>query len=364
MTCSRQTLSSISYRSGRVRDTSQRREKHHVLSDVVLALLAFVFTLALTFATLELPRIVNSVLVSYFADVPTDVLRRGFEPPSIGPFMALARLLGYASLAIVVVLVVVGFITQRRRLSFLGSFAFFIPTFGYFAASMFILAGVGILRVMWLPFWDSYPILMELGDVAYAPYWAVMYPSTVLLGAQQSNQIGNLLAYLIIMVGLLVFWFGTFAWFRGRINGRRILDFSIYKYSRHPQYLGFILWTYGVLLLATQAPNPFWVRQPEPSFPWLISTLLIICLALNEEVFMIRRFGKRYSRYRGEVPFMLPVPHFLSKILAAPNLSMLKRTLPENGKEVLYTFVTYFIVFALLSILILAFQAPVFELRF
>jgi hypothetical protein len=201
-----------------------------------------VFTLALTFATLELPRILNRVLVAYFGDIPADVLRRGSEPQSIETLMNYARPAGYASLVVVFVLIVVGFVTERRILSSVGSFAFFIPAFGYFAASMFFLAGIGIIRIMWLPFWDLSPMLLELGDVAYLPYWIVTYPFTILVGAHEAYLVGNLLAYLALAVGLMIFGIGTFTWFYGRLEGKKVFDFWIYKYSRHPQYLGFIMW--------------------------------------------------------------------------------------------------------------------------
>jgi hypothetical protein len=183
---------------------------------LVLGALAIIFTLALTFATLELPRLLNSILVPHFADVPTEVLRRGGEPQSVEGFMNYARPAGYVSLAIVVALIVVGFTTKRRTLSSLGSFAFFIPAFGYFAASMFLLAGIGVLRIMWLPFWDLSPMLLELGDVAYIPYWIVTYPFTVLVGVKEAYLVGNLLAYIALAVGLIIFGIGTFTWFYGR----------------------------------------------------------------------------------------------------------------------------------------------------
>jgi hypothetical protein len=63
----------------------------HVKLNLALAFLAIVFTLALAFATLELPIIVNGLLASYFADVPTDVSRGGREPEGLEAFMAYAR---------------------------------------------------------------------------------------------------------------------------------------------------------------------------------------------------------------------------------------------------------------------------------
>jgi protein-S-isoprenylcysteine O-methyltransferase Ste14 len=312
----------------------------------VLTLLAVVFTVALTFATLELPRILNSVLRDYFPDIY-------WEPESIEALMNYARPIGYACLVVVIALILVGFITDRIRLSSLGSFAFFLPAFGYFAASMFFLTGIGILRVMWLPFWDSSPTLLKLGDVCYLPYCIIMYllRSLGMEGIRMHNA-GNSVASLVVGVGLLIFCVSTFTWLYGKFENREVFDFWIYKYSRHPQYLGFILWSYGVMLLTALAPVPFGGYQPKPSFPWLISTLLVICVALMEETKMVKKAEERYSAYRRSTPFMLPLPKFLSMIITAPNRILLKKDFPENGREVVYTFFIYCTILILLSILV------------
>jgi protein-S-isoprenylcysteine O-methyltransferase Ste14 len=312
----------------------------------VLILLSIVFTLALTFATLELPAILNSILRAYFPDIY-------WEPETIEALMSFARPIGYASLAVIAGLIILGFKTGRRHLSSLGSFAFFLPAFGYFAASMFFLTGIGILRVMWLPFWDSSPALLKLGNVAYLPYWIVLYPLK-LSGVEgiQFLKAGNLLAGLIVGAGLLIFCIGTFTWLYGKIEKRTVFDFWIYKYSRHPQYLGFIVWSYGVMLLTALAPVPFGGYQPEPSLPWLISTLLVVCVAMSEEISMIRKADESYKRYRETTPFMLPLPRFLSRIFTAPNRILLKKDFPERSREIFYTFVIGFIILVLLSLLV------------
>lgn len=106
------------------------------------------------------------------------------------------------------------------------------------------------------------------------------------------------------------------------------------------------------MLLTTLAPVPFGGYQPEPSLPWLISMLLVICVALTEEIMMIRQADESYLKYRRSAPFMLPLPRFLSRMFTAPNRILLKKDYPESGRQVLYTFVTYCIILILLSILI------------
>lgn len=303
----------------------------------ILILLAVVFTLALAFVTLEIPYLINNVLRAYFPDIT-----EWAEPERVEEFLGIARPIGYACLAVVLSLIVVGFIKGKRGLSSIGSIAFFIPTFGYYAASMFFLAGAGVLRALWIPFLDSSIDLLKLGDIIYLPYRIIAYPFR-LIGVD----IGESIATLAIGLGILVFILGTITWFYGKLERRKIFDFWIYKYSRHPQYLGFLIWSYGVMLLASLAPVPFGGQNPGASFPWLILALIIICVALSEEIKMVKLYGKSYSRYRESSPFMLSLPKFISSSITAPIRILFKSNLPKSGKEIACTFAVYLVILIL-----------------
>jgi hypothetical protein len=51
------------------------------------------------------------------------------------------------------------------------------------------------------------------------------------------------LAGLFIALGLLIFILGVLAWFYARLEKKGTADFWIYRFSRHPQYLGWIVWS-------------------------------------------------------------------------------------------------------------------------
>ena len=302
--------------------------------------MAVVFTLALTFVTLEIPYVISNILRAYFPD-----MSQWAEPERVEEFLRIARPIGYACLAVVLSLIVAGFIKGKKGLSSIGSIAFFIPTFGYFAASMFFLAGAGVLRALWMPFLDSSIDLLKLGDVVYLPYTIIAHPFR-LIGVD----IGEPLSTLVIGVGIFVFILGTITWFYGKFERREIFDFWIYKYSRHPQYLGFLIWSYGIMLLASFSPVPFGGLNPGASFPWLITALIVICVALREEIKMVKLYGKSYSRYRENSPFMLPLPKFISSAITAPIRILFKSNLPKSGKEIIYTFAVYLLILVLLSL--------------
>jgi protein-S-isoprenylcysteine O-methyltransferase Ste14 len=311
------------------------------LANLALALLAVVFTVALTFATIELPRALNR-----FVDAALGIphFHPVIEPDLIEAFMRSnhVRLIGYSCLAVVVVLILAGFVTERTGLSSLGAIAFFLPTFGYFAVYMFFLAGLGILRALWLPFWGD---LMKLGDIAYLPYMILVYPFA-LVGVD----VRWLLAFLLIGLGLLVFLLGTLAWFYARLQGKGTADFWLYRFSRHPQYLGWILWSYGLMLMASQAPIPLGGENPGASLPWLISSLVIVCVALAEEIKMGKERGAEYEAYRANTPFVFPLPEFASAVITAPLRLLLRKDRPENGRELLVTAALYLVILVVLSL--------------
>jgi hypothetical protein len=188
-----------------------RRSRTGLLAGICV--LAVVFTIALTFATLQLPVILGNWLSNYFPDIHPVI-----EPERVAEFMAVARPVGYACLAIVAVSIVTGFVTGKKRLSVFGSFAFFLPTFGYFFASMFFLAGLGILRVPFIPFRDSSVNLINFGDISYLPYMALVYPLWL-----AGVDIGEIMAWIAIGAGLFIFVLGTITWFYGKAQRRKPL---------------------------------------------------------------------------------------------------------------------------------------------
>jgi hypothetical protein len=306
----------------------------------VLIVLAVIFTAALTFATLELPILLGNWLSNYFPDIHPVI-----EPEKIDDFMLSVRPIGYTCLGIIITLIVAGFFTGKRGLSILGSLALFLPTFGYFFASMFFLAGLGILRVPFIPFWDPVVNLVNFGDISYLPYLAIVYPFW-LTGIDARMGI----TLTAVVLGLFIFIIGTITWFYGRIIGRGTIDFWIYKYSRHPQYLGFIIWSYGVMIIAALEPVVRGGENPGASLPWLLASLVIACIALAEEINMSKSDREGYLKYKATAPFMFPIPKLISSIITIPIRLLIRKDQPETGRELITTFIVYFILLILLSL--------------
>ena len=118
-----------------------------------------------------------------------------------------------------------------------------LPVFAQFAGVMFFLAGLGVLNALWLPILDMSSELQNWGLVINAPNDFLRW----LLGLVGVHSIWPT-TILFIGAGILTFLLGVYAWLTARAKGEGVADFWVYRISRHPQYLGWILWTYGAYL--------------------------------------------------------------------------------------------------------------------
>jgi protein-S-isoprenylcysteine O-methyltransferase Ste14 len=329
---------------------SQPKQQHGPSLSTIgaLALLAAVFTAALTFVTIELPD-----WLARQADRWIDIrdYHPAIEPDAIDEFMSSnnVRLIGWICLGLVAALIVAGLVTRRPAVSTAGAILLFIPTFGFFAGYMFFLAGLGVLRALWLPVWSG---LLALGDVAYLPYMAIVWPLDQ-LGFDARNSV----AYGAIALGLFVFIVSSTGWLTARIANQGVTERFLYRYSRHPQYLGWILWSYGMMLLAGLEPVPFGGENPGASLPWVVSTLVIVCVAWAEESRMLER-EPTYVDYQRRTPFLFPVPKAVGRLLRAPLRRVIATDEPRTGMHLAVAFVVYLGLTMVLSLPFVIFDWP------
>ncbi|MBS7615416.1 hypothetical protein KEJ18_06795 [Candidatus Bathyarchaeota archaeon] len=247
------------------------------------------------------------------------------------------------------VLVLLGFIVGKSYPSVAGAVAMYLPTFGYFTVTMLPLAGIGLLRALWLPLLDVSPSLLGLGDVVFVPFILLVNH----LGYRGYLIFIENLSWELMAVGVFIFFLGVLTWLYGKFKGYEIVDFWIYRVSRHPQYLGLLIWSYGLTLLMMFMPqfSGVWFLKllPGPSLPWLIYALTLVAIALNEESRMAKKYSDRFMEYRGLVSFMLPLPKAIPKIITFPMKALLKKSLPENKKEIAYSISIYAVILISLS---------------
>ncbi len=296
-----------------------------------LLFLALIFTVGLTFASVEVPYLLDHALQEHVATPGFDSQVSATSRLKAELFIAHfhLRTIGYACFAVMLLLIVAGFATRKTGFATAGALAFMLPVFAQFAGVMFFLAGLGLLNVLWLPVLDLSFDLARLGLVVRAPYDGLRW----VLGVVGVNGYWPIV-YFFIGAGLLFFFLGTLAWLSARARRRPVADAWVYRFSRHPQYLGWILWSYGIYLLLLQARYPRRSWGIDASLPWLVSTMVIIGVAMLEELSMRRRHGEAYEAYRRTAPFLFPLPAFLERIFALPFRLLFGRERPARRREV------------------------------
>jgi len=111
-----------------------------------------------------------------------------------------------------------------------------------------------------------------------------------------------------IIIGLLILVY-SIAYLRIK-KKEGLVTSGPYRLIRHPQYLGMILATLGLTSWSIWIlNNTFGVGFLNPSQTagvWFIELLAYILLALIEELFLSRNYGKIFSDYKSLVPFLIP----------------------------------------------------------
>lgn len=307
------------------------------------------FALAITYASLELVRFINTWMLGI---VPDCVLLSDF--PRCQEIESFLRVPGYVSLTIVFAVIVAGFILDKTKLTLIGTLLLYLPTIGYFAFTMFFLAGVGILRFLWYPFIDS-EIIFRLGLITYLPLWLI---NSVLSGIASAVIPGTswdfsaAICFTFMFVGLFIFILGMTTFLYDRLTRKPLTSGGLYKFTRHPQYLGFITWSYGFLSLASVVEGGRGWSPPAPGLPWLITLAITLSVALIEEIKLRNELGDEYVRYVEHTPFMILMPRILKVAVTYPTRILIGKETPTTRKEVLAVTCTYFALVMFISLCI------------
>jgi protein-S-isoprenylcysteine O-methyltransferase Ste14 len=113
--------------------------------------------------------------------------------------------------------------------------------------------------------------------------------------------LGTTAAMIICQVGGILMVVGGYLVVRGwqliYRGGERMVTEDLYQNMRHPQYLGIILITVGMLI---QWPTLLTIAM------WPILMIAYFHLARREESAMETRYGEQYQQYRFQTPIFFP----------------------------------------------------------
>lgn len=107
--------------------------------------------------------------------------------------------------------------------------------------------------------------------------------------------IGHLVTGAMIILGGFLAFTGGRRIYSGRSG---LATDGVYAYVRHPQYLGFLLATIGLLIQ--------WPTIPTVIM-WPILVVLYYRLAKREEIELEQIYGAQYSEYKSRVPMFVPL---------------------------------------------------------
>ncbi|WP_340113728.1 HEAT repeat domain-containing protein [Maribellus mangrovi] len=322
----------------------KRIQPKKLFQNTGLFLLAVVFSLGLMFAFIEIPQLLDKFLQTHIGTPQSDPAYNSDKIDLFFDVFAI-RWIGYICLGLIFLMIIVGFATKKNSFIWVGGIALFLPVFATFAYSMFYLAGLGLLNVIFFPLQEISLSTIDLGKVVLIPYWILMWFFNLF-----NWHAHQFIVYMFMISGTLIFVLGVFAWIKVRFTDNKVAKHWIYKYSRHPQYLGWIIWSYGLMLFGPS------INQMKKSWgwygtlPWLLSTVVIVGICFLEELKMSEESGEDYDEYRKRTPFLFPVPGILRKIVQFPMLLLIRKRRPENRKEIGLTLTVYAVLLMALSL--------------
>ncbi len=261
--------------------------------------------------------------------------------------------IGLLILILLFLIIIVGFVIQKYKISVFGSILLHIPTFSQFAFKMYFFSGAGILTVLWQPFFELSPELLRLGEIIYAPTILGLNILGFMPEPLEGLLKSMILAYpmTILVLGVFFFLCGTITWLYGKFNSVDLIDFWIYKYSRHPQYLGILLITWGESFFL--AVGKFWSPITPPSTFMLLFSLFIIAIIFQDENKLIEKYEGQYKTYQQQTSVLFPLPKQIRTMFSRVNLVFIKKEWPTRNREILVILVVYGGIAVILSVILI-----------
>lgn len=179
----------------------------------------------------------------------------------------------------------------------------------------------GIITVYFIGFWILLPAFLLL--VGYR--FEIIFPNLI------SNSDSSLNAGIILsLIGAVILFLAVsqlFVYGRGmpisHLPPEFLVTKGIYKYMRHPVYVGYNLLFAGLCIMNSLTNTAIFSGM-------LLLILWIIYAKYIEEPLLIKRYGAEYRVYKNNVPLIPPL--FLRKILSHAGIKIAERINPLINK--------------------------------
>ncbi len=145
-------------------------------------------------------------------------------------------------------------------------------------------------------------------SVPFIAYLSLYFQNPAILISDLSFLFSTFEIYIVIF-GLILFIYSLVHQLTHR---KQLIQTGPYKYVRHPQYLAFIIMTFGMTLIGFQTSPIFNFNLGNLNgytvllFIWIGEVAAYIILAKIEEYALKVKFGDKYLEYVDGVSFMIP----------------------------------------------------------
>lgn len=315
-------------------------DKNRGLLFLVIAFFSAISAYGMTYGVMVIPNLLNQLIGENSGGRFGLIIRA-----TIGDTVLFINI---ATLCFTILLAVLlfGYLNDKLYLSLAGTFAYFIPTLAHFTWGMATFYGIGVLRTLWGPTIEL-NYLVSIVNLPIRLYVGESLPISYHIQDTAYEKL-ELFSNLFIGIGFFIIVFGIFNLLIGIFENEGLVSFWLYKYTRHPQYLGYILWSYGLYSKTNMVSSVMGHSQPNP-FPWVLSTLFIICIALREESNLSEE-KPDYDYYRKKTSFLIPLPKFVSAVFLFPYRIISGNEYPESKQDVALVFFIYLSCIILLSL--------------
>jgi len=137
-----------------------------------------------------------------------------------------------------------------------------------------------------------------MGVFGYSDIYSLEFLLTKVMGQEVFYNVFHYYVFptskVIMGIGILLVIFG---WKQIHEAKRKLVTTGIYRYIRHPQYLGFFLITLGM--------NVQWLTIITLAL-WPVVVIVYYKLANTEEKDAEEKFGEEYLKYKRRVPGFIP----------------------------------------------------------
>ncbi len=258
------------------------------------------------------------------------------------PGSTAVTIISFFILAVVIIGLFLGTYFEIKNLSLISSVIIFISLLGFYSPRADSLNGLSFFRFIWLPLAES-----TVGRVATAHVITIPFNLIDVFSMWMGIDIN--LAFLTFLsgLGLSIILLIIVARLSRLLIGYEPDIVWVREYSRYPSVLGYILFSYGLLgYILKYYRDVYFV---DPGFVWLLSILGIIGWALLNEVDICVKMGYDYMLYRARIPFLIPIPRLVSKLIMYPWTLLRRHARWENGKDIFYIQIVYLTIILLVS---------------